>query len=214
MHRLALVTSLGIILLAARPAAGDTMLYATAATVGRVDGFCVNRGGALTPGASVHADTGVDPSSPVVHDSSSNRIGLHRNSPPCVLLRKFSAQRDAVAAQKTKQKAMKRMVELAHVLKAELQKNNLAAFGEIIHENWLLKRSLSPDISSGVIDDWYARARKAGASGGKLLGAGSGGFLMFYAKDKVRLRHAMHEQGLREVRFRFDFEGTRIVSHE
>src|SRR5437660_1411696 len=72
MHRLALVTSLGIILLAARPAAGDTMLYATAATVGRVDGFCVNRGGALTPGASVHADTGVDPSSPGVHDSSSN----------------------------------------------------------------------------------------------------------------------------------------------
>src|SRR5437016_10512534 len=59
-----------------------------------------------------------------------------------------------------------------------------------------------------------ASALSNGALGGKLVGAGGGGFLMFYAKDKVRLRHAMHEQGLREVRFRFDFEGTRIVSHE
>jgi D-glycero-alpha-D-manno-heptose-7-phosphate kinase len=53
-----------------------------------------------------------------------------------------------------------------------------------------------------------------GALGGKLIGAGGGGFLMFYAAEKTRLRHAMREKGLMEVRFRFDFKGTRIVSHD
>ena len=52
---------------------------------------------------------------------------------------------------------------------------------------------------------------ESGAIGGKLIGAGGGGFLMFYAEDKVRLRHAMREAGLREVRFRFDFEGTKVL---
>ncbi|HKI69502.1 MAG TPA: GHMP kinase, partial [Verrucomicrobiae bacterium] len=88
----------------------------------------------------------------------------------------LKTQQQAVANQKAKQKTMLKMVELARVLKAELQKNNLAAFGEIIHENWLLKRSLAREVSNRAIDDWYATARKAGAVGGKLLGAGSGGF--------------------------------------
>jgi D-glycero-alpha-D-manno-heptose-7-phosphate kinase len=57
-------------------------------------------------------------------------------------------------------------------------------------------------------------ARANGAIGGKLVGAGGGGFLMFYAHEKTRLRHAMREKGLKEVRFRFDFEGTRIISYD
>ena len=67
-------------------------------------------------------------------------------------------------------------------------------------------------MSNGRIDEWYSHAKVNGALGGKLVGAGGGGFLMFYAEDKTRLRHAMREKGLKEVRFRFDFEGTRVVS--
>jgi D-glycero-alpha-D-manno-heptose-7-phosphate kinase len=123
----------------------------------------------------------------------------------------LKSQSASVATDKAKQKAMKRMVELAHRLKAELQKNNLDAFGEIIHENWELKRSLTSGVSSSAIDDWYARARKTGAAGGKLLGAGSGGFLMFYAP---RERHDAIAQALAELRrvdFGFEPQGSKII---
>jgi D-glycero-alpha-D-manno-heptose-7-phosphate kinase len=66
-------------------------------------------------------------------------------------------------------------------------------------------------MSNPAIDDWYNLAMKNGAAGGKLIGAGGGGFLMFYAEDKARLRHVMREAGLSEVRFRFDFEGTKTI---
>ncbi len=123
----------------------------------------------------------------------------------------LKTQSATVATDKVKQKAMKRMVELAHVLKAELQKNNLDAFGEIIHENWELKRSLTSGVSNRMIDDWYARARKAGAVGGKLLGAGSGGFLMFYAP---RDRHEEIERVLtnsRRTNLHFETQGSKII---
>ena len=67
-------------------------------------------------------------------------------------------------------------------------------------------------MSNAHINEWYDHAMTHGALGGKLIGAGGGGFLMFYAGDKQRLRHAMREKGLQEVRFRFDFEGTKILA--
>ena len=67
-------------------------------------------------------------------------------------------------------------------------------------------------MSNAHINEWYDHAMANGALGGKLIGAGGGGFLMFYAGDKKRLRHAMREKGLQEVRFRFDFEGTKVVA--
>src|SRR6266496_1317609 len=93
-------------------------------------------------------------------------------------------QQSVVASEKKKQKVMRRMVALAHELKRELQSNRVASLGDIIHEGWLLKKGLSRGISTGRIDDWYAKARKAGAVGGKLLGAGAGGFLMFQAAQE------------------------------
>ncbi len=66
-------------------------------------------------------------------------------------------------------------------------------------------------MSNQQIDNWYEIGLKNGAIGGKLVGAGGGGFLLFYADDKKKLRKAMREQGLEEVRFRFDFEGTKII---
>lgn len=120
-------------------------------------------------------------------------------------------QQAAVSAEKAKQAMLRKMVRLAHDLRTELQKNNLDAFGEIIHENWELKRGLSQDISTGQIDRWYSAARKHGAVGGKLLGAGSGGFMMFYAP---RERHAAIERALKDLRrvdLPFESQGSKII---
>jgi D-glycero-alpha-D-manno-heptose-7-phosphate kinase len=120
-------------------------------------------------------------------------------------------QQQAVASQKVKQKAMQKMVGLARQLKAELQKNNLSAFGEIIHENWLLKRSLTREVSNDTIDGWYSRARKSGAVGGKLLGAGSGGFLLFYAPQEKHEGIARELKELRPIKFGFEPQGSKII---
>jgi D-glycero-alpha-D-manno-heptose-7-phosphate kinase len=120
-------------------------------------------------------------------------------------------QQQAVASQKVKQKAMQKMVGLARRLKAELQKNNLSAFGEIIHENWLLKRSLTREVSNDTIDGWYSRARKSGAVGGKLLGAGSGGFLMFYAPQEKHEGIVRELKELRPIKFGFEPQGSKII---
>ena len=86
-----------------------------------------------------------------------------------------------------------------------------AGFAAIMHEHWLGKRARSAGMSNERINEWYDLAMENGALGGKLIGAGGGGFLMFYAKDRARLRKAMRGAGLQEVRFQFDFEGTKIV---
>jgi D-glycero-alpha-D-manno-heptose-7-phosphate kinase len=77
--------------------------------------------------------------------------------------------------------------------------------------HWQRKKERSGGMSNSQINEWYDYAMANGALGGKLIGAGGGGFLMFYAEDKAKLRRAMREKGLTEVRFRFDFEGTKIV---
>jgi D-glycero-alpha-D-manno-heptose-7-phosphate kinase len=119
-------------------------------------------------------------------------------------------QQAVLSSQRKKQNVTRRMVELAHTLRTELQQNRAASFGEIIHEGWMLKRSLGEDISSAAIDDWYARARKAGAVGGKLLGAGTGGFLMFYAPPECHDAIAAALK-LRRMAFRFEPQGSRII---
>lgn len=119
-------------------------------------------------------------------------------------------QRD-VAGGRAKQKALIRMVEYARELKTRIERNDLAAFGEIIHANWLLKRGLSSGVSSERIDGWYARARKAGAVGGKLLGAGSGGFLLFVAPPERHEAIARELKELRRVDFGFEPQGSKII---
>ena len=101
--------------------------------------------------------------------------------------------------------------ELGYRSKLALEQGNPAQFGELMHEHWEHKKRRSGGMSNPRIDGWYELARRSGAVGGKLVGAGGGGFLMFYASDRNKLRHAMATAGLEEVRFRFDFEGTKIV---
>jgi D-glycero-alpha-D-manno-heptose-7-phosphate kinase len=95
--------------------------------------------------------------------------------------------------------------------KAALERGDLVAFGKLMHEHWEYKRKRSSGMSNSQIDQWYNLGMDAGALGGKLIGAGGGGFLMFYAEDKVRLRHVMRQAGLTEVRFHMDFEGTKVL---
>jgi len=95
--------------------------------------------------------------------------------------------------------------------KIALEVGDTRLFGELLHEHWENKKRRSGGMSNPKIDEWYELAMKNGAVGGKLVGAGGGGFLMFMAKDRNKLRHAMTLAGLEEVRFKFDFEGTKVV---
>jgi D-glycero-alpha-D-manno-heptose-7-phosphate kinase len=101
--------------------------------------------------------------------------------------------------------------DLGYRSQKALENGNAGEFGELMHEHWEHKKRRSGGMSNPQIDEWYELAMKNGAMGGKLVGAGGGGFLMFYASDRNKLKHAMARAGLEEVRFRFDFEGTKIV---
>jgi len=92
-----------------------------------------------------------------------------------------------------------------------LETGDLHEFARLMDVHWQRKKQRSGGMSNPKINEWYDLALASGALGGKLIGAGGGGFLMFYAEDKARLRHAMRSAGLKEVRFRFDFEGTKLV---
>jgi len=102
--------------------------------------------------------------------------------------------------------------ELGYRSQKALEEGNVSLFGELMHEHWEHKKRRSGGMSNPQIDEWYELGMKNGAMGGKLVGAGGGGFLMFFAGDKAKLRHAMREKGLQEVRFRFDFEGCKVVA--
>ena len=95
--------------------------------------------------------------------------------------------------------------------KEALVNGHTSEFGVLLNEHWEHKRKRSKGMSNPQIDEWYELGKKNGALGGKLVGAGGGGFLMFYAEDRNQLRHAMAKAGLEEMRFRFDFEGTKVI---
>jgi D-glycero-alpha-D-manno-heptose-7-phosphate kinase len=95
---------------------------------------------------------------------------------------------------------------------AALETGDLGEFARLMDVHWQRKKVRSSGMSNQQINEWYDFAMARGALGGKLIGAGGGGFLMFYAAEKTKLRHAMREKGLQEVRFRFDFEGTKVVT--
>jgi D-glycero-alpha-D-manno-heptose-7-phosphate kinase len=95
--------------------------------------------------------------------------------------------------------------------KDALEAGDLHKFAELMNVHWEWKRQRSAGMSNSQIDEWYNLGMQNGALSGKLIGAGGGGFLLFYSEDKARLRHAMNQAGLKEVRFQFDFEGTKTI---
>jgi D-glycero-alpha-D-manno-heptose-7-phosphate kinase len=110
------------------------------------------------------------------------------------------------------------MIENLHFIKQlgidsmhALLAGELVEFGRLMNLHWEHKKARSTAMSSSFIDQAYEKALMNGAIGGKVVGAGGGGFLMFYAQDKNKLRSMMKELGLPEVRFKFDFEGTKVI---
>jgi D-glycero-alpha-D-manno-heptose-7-phosphate kinase len=95
--------------------------------------------------------------------------------------------------------------------KKALEGGRTTEFGTLLHEHWEHKKERSGGMSNPQIDEWYDLGRRNGALGGKLVGAGGGGFLLFYAEDHSGLRKAMSHAGLEELRFHFDFEGTKVL---
>lgn len=104
-----------------------------------------------------------------------------------------------------------RVKDMGYQSKDALEKGDLREFADIMNTHWENKKKRSGSMSNSKIDEWYEYARKNGAMGGKLIGAGGGGFLLFYSEEKGRLREAMDKVGLSEVRFRFEPHGTKVV---
>lgn len=110
-----------------------------------------------------------------------------------------------------KEKGQQRIVELTHKLKIELEKNNIDIVGEILHENWLIKKTLASGISNPKFDEWYDKALKNGATGGKILGAGGSGFFLFYVPKEKQEKFLKAMSELPEMKFKFDHQGTTTI---
>lgn len=104
-----------------------------------------------------------------------------------------------------------KMVQLAEELKKSICRDDLKDFGNILHEGWTLKQKLANNITNSFIDDYYKKAREAGAEGGKILGSGGGGFLLFYCKPENQNKVRQALSNLKETSFKFKAEGSKIV---
>ena len=101
--------------------------------------------------------------------------------------------------------------DLGYRSRDAIQAGNLATYGELMHEHWMHKKKRSSLMSNPEIDRWYELARANGAIGGKVIGAGGGGFLLFYTEEKAKLRATLKREGLMEIKLGFDYEGTKIL---
>jgi D-glycero-alpha-D-manno-heptose-7-phosphate kinase len=122
-------------------------------------------------------------------------------------------EQQADTRREDKKEVLAEMVELARQLRDALQQNDLSGFGALLHRNWELKKRMNTRISNPQVDAWYHAARRAGAQGGKILGAGGGGFLLLYCEEDSQeaVRQAMTAFGLREFPMSFDRQGSRII---
>ncbi len=132
--------------------------------------------------------------------------GITRSADPIL-----AKQTNNMASQKDKRAIMSEMVKLAGKMQKALNKDNLDAFGKMLHENWLLKKQMAEGVSNSQIDAWYSAAVKNGAIGGKLLGAGGGGFLLFYAPEEKHKEIIKSLPELVNRDFTFESQGSKII---
>lgn len=133
--------------------------------------------------------------------------GIKRNSSEVL-----SKQQREVSKQGSASGKMDKIKEIGFESKKALQSGDLERFGELLDEHWTVKRGVTDNMSSDNIDRWYSLAKENGAIGGKVMGAGGGGFLMLYCGNgRQKLRSVLSKEGLVEYRFRFDFEGSKVV---
>lgn len=132
--------------------------------------------------------------------------GVTRSADGVLAEQSSNTQRD-----RSKRLQLRRMTQLAGDLRTALNRDDLDCFGEILHEGWVMKRELASGITNPAIDEWYAIARRYGAVGGKLLGAGGGGFLLLYAPVERHEEIAGALPELRPMPFRFEPQGSKII---
>jgi len=134
--------------------------------------------------------------------------GIRRNSADVLSGQNNASQRD----DKKVIENLHKIKEIGEEAKIALESGTVHRFGELLHTHWQSKKNLSHKVSRPEIDRWYALARQNGALGGKIMGAGGGGFFMFYVQgNKSKLRQVMRGEGLREMRFKFDLEGSKVL---
>jgi D-glycero-alpha-D-manno-heptose-7-phosphate kinase len=120
-------------------------------------------------------------------------------------------QRANVESDSRRRDALRTMAALAGLLKECLERGDLDSFGEILHEGWILKSGLASGVTSPHIDEWYNRARQRGALGGKVLGAGGGGFLLLYANEEDHDAIVASLPQLTRTPFSFEPQGSKII---
>jgi D-glycero-alpha-D-manno-heptose-7-phosphate kinase len=174
------------------------------AAYGGITCFEIDKGGEV-------AATPLPISSRTIHDLEDNLLlfftGYARSASAILADQKErSLQSDPGMA-----KNLTSILELGREIRKVLIGGDTLAFGELMDRHWRQKRQRSAGMSNANIDRWYDKALANGAKGGKLVGAGGGGFLMFYATDPEGVRAAMAEEGLDEIRFKFDFDGSSVL---
>jgi D-glycero-alpha-D-manno-heptose-7-phosphate kinase len=174
------------------------------AAYGGITCFEINKSGAVTA-------TPLPITSRTIHDLEDNLLlfftGYARSASTILAdQRARSLERDPAMA-----KNLTSILELGREIREALVRGDTLAFGDLMHHHWLEKRQRSVGMSNESINRWYDKALANGAKGGKLVGAGGGGFLMFYATDPEGVRAAMAEEGLDEIRFKFDFDGSTVL---
>lgn len=116
-----------------------------------------------------------------------------------------------IVSAKDKELGQKKIMEMTYDLKRELEHDNIDYVGKILDENWRIKKTLASGISNPQFDEWYDRGIKAGATGGKLLGAGGSGFFLFYVPEKNQEEFRNQMSDLPEMEFKFDHQGTTVI---
>ena len=134
--------------------------------------------------------------------------GISRNANEILLSQSKAAEKEDTLVVDS----LHRIKEIGYQIREAFEEGNLARFGYLLDKHWQTKRNLSGKIADARIQTLYEKAKENGAIGGKIMGAGGGGFFMFYCEEhRTLLRKAMAGEGLREMRFRFDFEGTKVL---
>jgi D-glycero-alpha-D-manno-heptose-7-phosphate kinase len=159
--------------------------------------------------------TPLELSQETIHELESNTLifytGIQRRSSE-VLRGQSRATADGDARVTEALHAIK---DIGQEIRAALADGDLDRFGLLMDEHWRTKKRLSEQVTSGRLDRWYETARAHGATGGKVMGAGGGGFFLFYCPNgtKARLREALTSEGLKEMRLGIDFDGSKVVSN-
>jgi D-glycero-alpha-D-manno-heptose-7-phosphate kinase len=136
--------------------------------------------------------------------------GIKRKSSYVLQEQNEAAKRD----EKQVIESLHKIKEMGYEVKKILESGDIDRYGELLHVHWETKKKMSNKISSSELDEIYELARKNGALGGKIIGAGGGGFFLFYCNNnRTKLREVLEKVGLKFMRFRFDFEGTKVITN-